>query len=47
VKTLSGYATSLDGKPLAFAILSNNFNLSEKRMRDALDRIVEAIINDK
>jgi D-alanyl-D-alanine carboxypeptidase/D-alanyl-D-alanine-endopeptidase (penicillin-binding protein 4) len=47
VKTLSGYATSLEGKPLAFAILSNNFNLSEKRMRDALDRIVEAIVNDK
>jgi len=47
VKTLSGYATSLDGKPLAFAVLTNNFNLSEKRMRDALDRIVEAIVDDK
>jgi D-alanyl-D-alanine carboxypeptidase/D-alanyl-D-alanine-endopeptidase (penicillin-binding protein 4) len=47
VKTLSGYATSVEGKQVAFAVLSNNFNLPEKRMRDALDAVVEAIVNDK
>ncbi|MBA3915633.1 MAG: D-alanyl-D-alanine carboxypeptidase/D-alanyl-D-alanine-endopeptidase, partial [Acidobacteriales bacterium] len=44
VRTLSGYATTAAGKPLAFAILTNNYNLSSKQITAAIDRIVEALI---
>ena len=46
VKTLSGYATTDSGEPVAFAILSNNFNLPGKRVTDAIDDIVAAIVED-
>jgi len=46
VKTLSGYATTVKGQPIAFSILSNNFNLPNKRVTDTIDSIVEAIVND-
>jgi D-alanyl-D-alanine carboxypeptidase/D-alanyl-D-alanine-endopeptidase (penicillin-binding protein 4) len=46
VKTLSGYATTDRGEKVAFAILSNNFNLSMKRVLDAIDNIVGEIVND-
>ncbi|HXZ31812.1 MAG TPA: D-alanyl-D-alanine carboxypeptidase/D-alanyl-D-alanine-endopeptidase [Terriglobales bacterium] len=46
VKTLSGYATTVKGQQVAFAILSNNLNLPNKRVLDAIDSIVEAIVND-
>lgn len=46
VKTLSGYATSDSGEPVAFAILSNNFNLPAKRVTDAIDDVVAAIVED-
>jgi serine-type D-Ala-D-Ala carboxypeptidase/endopeptidase (penicillin-binding protein 4) len=46
VKTLSGYATTDSGEPVAFAILSNNFNLPAKRVTDAIDDIVAAIVED-
>jgi len=46
VKTLSGYATTDRGEQVAFAILSNNFNLPSKRVTDAIDDVVAAIVND-
>jgi serine-type D-Ala-D-Ala carboxypeptidase/endopeptidase (penicillin-binding protein 4) len=46
VKTLSGYATTVKGEQIAFSILSNNFNLPNKRVTDTIDGIVEAIVND-
>jgi serine-type D-Ala-D-Ala carboxypeptidase/endopeptidase (penicillin-binding protein 4) len=46
VKALSGYATSHSGQVIAFSILSNNFNLPGKRVTDAIDEIVEAIVDD-
>ena len=46
VKTLSGYATTDRGEPVAFAIMSNNFNLPAKRVNDAIDDVVAAIVND-
>ncbi|MBV8051761.1 MAG: D-alanyl-D-alanine carboxypeptidase/D-alanyl-D-alanine-endopeptidase [Acidobacteriaceae bacterium] len=46
VKTLSGYATTVKGHQVAFSILSNNFNLPNKRVLDTIDEIVEAIVDD-
>jgi serine-type D-Ala-D-Ala carboxypeptidase/endopeptidase (penicillin-binding protein 4) len=46
VKTLSGYATTIRGEPVAFSILSNNFNVPIKHVTDAIDGVVEAIVND-
>jgi len=46
VKTLSGYATTVRGRQIAFSILSNNLNLPAKRVNDTIDSIVEAIVND-
>jgi serine-type D-Ala-D-Ala carboxypeptidase/endopeptidase (penicillin-binding protein 4) len=46
VKALSGYATTVKGQQVAFSILSNNFNLPDKRVTDTIDNIVEAIVND-
>src|SRR5713101_3512127 len=46
VKTLSGYATTDRGERVAFSILSNNFNLPTKRVTDAIDDIVGAIVHE-
>ncbi len=46
VKALSGYATTAKGDHLVFSILSNNFNLPAKQVTDAIDSMVEAIVND-
>ena len=46
VKTLSGYATTDRGETVAFSILSNNFNLPAKRVTDAIDQIVQTIVED-
>ncbi|MGA8540037.1 MAG: D-alanyl-D-alanine carboxypeptidase/D-alanyl-D-alanine-endopeptidase [Terriglobales bacterium] len=46
VKTLSGYATTNSGQAVAFSILSNNFNLPAKRVTDAIDELVQAIVED-
>jgi serine-type D-Ala-D-Ala carboxypeptidase/endopeptidase (penicillin-binding protein 4) len=46
VKTLSGYATTESGQVVAFSILSNNFNLPAKRVTDAIDQLVEAVVED-
>ena len=46
VKTLSGYATTNRGEQIAFAILSNNFNVPAKKVTDAIDDIVVDIVDD-
>ncbi|MGD0215587.1 MAG: D-alanyl-D-alanine carboxypeptidase/D-alanyl-D-alanine-endopeptidase, partial [Terriglobales bacterium] len=46
VKALSGYATTDAGQVVAFSILSNNFNLPTKRVTDAIDELVQAIVDD-
>jgi D-alanyl-D-alanine carboxypeptidase/D-alanyl-D-alanine-endopeptidase (penicillin-binding protein 4) len=46
VKALSGYATTDAGQTVAFSILSNNFNLPAKRVTDAIDELVQAIVDD-
>ena len=46
VKTLSGYATTDGGQAVVFSILSNNFNLPAKRVTDAIDQIVQVIVED-
>ncbi|HEX7424792.1 MAG TPA: D-alanyl-D-alanine carboxypeptidase/D-alanyl-D-alanine-endopeptidase [Terriglobales bacterium] len=46
VKSLSGYATSDAGQVVVFSILSNNFNLPAKRVTDAIDQLVQAIVDD-
>jgi serine-type D-Ala-D-Ala carboxypeptidase/endopeptidase (penicillin-binding protein 4) len=47
VKTLSGYATTDAGEQVCFSILTNNFNLPTKRVTDAIDDVVGAILSDK
>ncbi len=46
VKALSGYATTNHGQVVAFSILSNNFNLPDKRVNEVIDNIVAEILND-
>jgi D-alanyl-D-alanine carboxypeptidase/D-alanyl-D-alanine-endopeptidase (penicillin-binding protein 4) len=46
VKTLSGYAMTNHGEPIAFSILTNNLNVPAKKVTDAIDEIVEAIVED-
>ena len=46
VKTLSGYATTNHGEEIAFSILTNNFNVSAKKVTDAIDAIVETMVDD-
>jgi len=46
VKALSGFATTARGQQVAFSILTNNFSLPNKRVTDAIDSVVEAIVND-
>ncbi len=46
VKTLSGYATTNHGDRVAFSILSNNFNLPDKRINETIDNIVAEILDD-
>jgi serine-type D-Ala-D-Ala carboxypeptidase/endopeptidase (penicillin-binding protein 4) len=46
VKALSGYATTNRGDKVAFSILSNNFNLPDKRINETIDSIAAAILDD-
>ncbi len=47
VNSLSGYAQTLSGGQVAFAILCNNHKLSSKRAQELIDRIVLAIVEDQ
>ena len=47
VKTLSGYAITNHGEPVAFSILTNNLNVPAKKVTDAIDEIIKAIVDDK
>ena len=47
MKTLSGYATTDGGEDVCFSILTNNFNLPTKRVTDAIDDVVGAILSDR
>lgn len=46
VKTLSGYLTTNRGDKIAYAILTNNFNVSAKKVTDAIDDIILSVIDD-
>jgi D-alanyl-D-alanine carboxypeptidase/D-alanyl-D-alanine-endopeptidase (penicillin-binding protein 4) len=46
VKSLSGYATTSSGETVAFSILSNNFNLPTRRITDAIDQVVQTIVDN-
>ncbi len=46
VNALSGYLTTAKGERLAFAILSNNHNLPNRKAIDTIDRIVEKIVTN-
>src|SRR3981189_521843 len=46
VKALSGFATTDRGATVGFSILSNNSNLPPKRITDAVDQLVQAIVED-
>ena len=45
-RRFSGYATTNRGERVAFSILSNNFNLPDKRINETIDNIVDEILDD-
>jgi len=47
VNALSGYATTVNGLPVAFSILTNNHKLASKRALEVVDQVVLAIVNDE
>ena len=46
VRTLSGYAQTASGANVAFSIMANN-TLEGRHAMETIDRIVEAIVEDK
>lgn len=46
VNSLSGYATTISGEPVAFSILANNHKLPPKRAQEIIDAIVVEIVKD-
>jgi D-alanyl-D-alanine carboxypeptidase/D-alanyl-D-alanine-endopeptidase (penicillin-binding protein 4) len=46
VKSLSGYATTKSGDRVAFSVFSNNFGVTGPSPQDAVDRIIDAIVED-
>ena len=47
VSSLSGYATSADGRPLAFSILCNHFPSKLSVLRDMQDKIMELLTGSR
>jgi D-alanyl-D-alanine carboxypeptidase/D-alanyl-D-alanine-endopeptidase (penicillin-binding protein 4) len=45
VRALSGYVTSLDGEPLVFSIIANNFTVPQQTIDANIDRAVEQLAN--
>jgi D-alanyl-D-alanine carboxypeptidase/D-alanyl-D-alanine-endopeptidase (penicillin-binding protein 4) len=46
VNALSGYLTTAKGERLAFSILANNHNLTNKRAIEIIDSVVQAVIDE-
>jgi serine-type D-Ala-D-Ala carboxypeptidase/endopeptidase (penicillin-binding protein 4) len=47
VKTLAGYATTNHGDKIAFAIMTNNFNVPARKITDAIDEILVNVVDDE
>ena len=47
MNALSGYATTVNGLPVTFSILTNNHKLTSKRAQEVVDQVVLAIVNDE
>ena len=45
VRALSGYVTSLDGEPIVFSIIANNFTVPQATIDANIDRAVEQLAN--
>jgi D-alanyl-D-alanine carboxypeptidase/D-alanyl-D-alanine-endopeptidase (penicillin-binding protein 4) len=45
VRALSGYVTSLDGEPIVFSIIANNFTVPQATIDVSIDRAVEGLAN--
>jgi len=45
VRALSGYVTTLDGEPLVFSIIANNFTVPQATIDASIDRAVELMAN--
>jgi len=46
VKSLSGYATTVSGDRVVFSIFANNFDVPGHRAQDAIDAIIESVVQD-
>ncbi len=46
VKSLSGYAATVSGDRVVFSIFANNFDVAGHRAQDAIDAIIEAVVQD-
>ena len=46
VSTLSGYATTASGERIAFSVMSNNYNVPSAIAMQAIDQIVNALLQD-
>jgi D-alanyl-D-alanine carboxypeptidase len=47
VSTLSGYATTASGERIVFSVMSNNYNVPSAIAMQAIDQIVNALVDDK
>ena len=47
VRALSGYVTTLDGEPLAFSILVNNYRVPSSEIDAVMDRALERLVEFK
>ncbi len=47
VYSLSGYATTQSGEPIAFSVMTNNNTMPTKKALDTIDEIVLRLVEDK